>query len=535
MKRCAIYTRKSTDEGLEQNFNSLHAQREACEAYIKSQTHEAWRPVKTTFDDGGYSGGSMDRPGLADLIDEIKDRKIDVVVVYKVDRLTRSLADFAKLVELFDAHGVSFVSVTQQFNTTTSMGRLTLNVLLSFAQFEREVTAERIRDKVAASKKKGIWMGGPVPLGYDVVDRKLIVNETEAKTVGALFDLYAELGSVRALKEEADRRGLVTKRRMSTTGRVTGGKPFSRGNLYALLSSPIYKGDLPHKGDSHPGQHDAIIDPETWERVQRRLKENAVDRRTGRNASSPSLLTGLVYDETGDLLTPSHATKKGRRYHYYVSHRLLQGDVSDGSGWRLQAKTLENVVLKLVIDHLQRTGIDLPNESVPAKADALCGNDFLAKRITLQRLVHRIDLTPSEILIRLKDTQPHSIDAEGSFIRKPITLRRRGVERRIVIEGIDTQAREPDQALCRLIGQARVWMRQLASGEMPSVDALGARENRHPADVSRVLQLNFLAPDIVEAILDGRQPIELNTQMLMRLGTLPADWHAQRRLLGFAA
>lgn len=527
MRRCAIYTRKSTDEGLEQDFNSLHAQREACEAYIKSQTHEGWKPIKTAFDDGGYSGGSIERPGLAALIDAIKERKVDVVVVYKVDRLTRSLADFAKLVELFDEHGVSFVSVTQQFNTTTSMGRLTLNVLLSFAQFEREVTAERIRDKVSASKKKGIWMGGPIPLGYDAVDRKLIVNDAEAETVRRLFSLYLELGSVRALKEAADRRGLVTKKRTSRTGNTTGGKPFSRGNLYVLLSNPTYKGCLPHKGETYPGQHEAVIEPELWDRVQERLKENAVDRRTGKNAASPSLLSGLVHDETGDALTPSHASKQGQRYRYYVSHRLLQGEPDDGTGWRIPAATLEKTVIDLVTNWMKKHGLT-------AELEALIKGDHCSKRDALQSIIDRVDLSPTEIAIRIKPAAIAGDEAEGSVIKKSIAFRRRGVERRIVIEGDQSWRGEVDADLCRLVGQAHIWMKQLTSGEVPSVDALGEKEGRHPADVSRILQLSFLAPDIVEAILQGRQPIELNSQMLTRLGTLPADWRAQQRLLGFA-
>lgn len=324
MKRCAIYTRKSTDEGLEQDFNSLHAQREACEAYIKSQTHEGWKPIRTAFDDGGFSGGTMDRPGLAALLEAVERREVDIIVVYKVDRLTRSLADFAKIVERLDAQGVSFVSVTQQFNTTTSMGRLTLNVLLSFAQFEREVTAERIRDKIAASKKKGMWMGGPVPLGYDVQDRKLLVNETEAVTVRRIFDLYLETGSVRLLKHACERQGIVSKVRHMKTGRVSGGVPLGRGNLYQMLSNPIYVGRIPHRGETYPGQHEAIIDESVWEAVQTQLSDNAVARRYGTNAKSPSLLKGLVYDEAGDLLSPTHAVKSGRRYRYYVSHRALE-------------------------------------------------------------------------------------------------------------------------------------------------------------------------------------------------------------------
>src|SRR4029077_13511300 len=277
-RRCAIYTRKSTEEGLEQDFNSLHAQREACEAFILSQRHEGWRVLPQAYDDGGYSGGTMDRPALSRLLEAAQSGTVDIIVVYKVDRLTRSLVDFARMVELFDANGLSFVSVTQQFNTTTSMGRLTLNVLLSFAQFEREVTGERIRDKIAASKKKGRWMGGLVPLGYDLKNRTLVINEPQAETVRTLFRLYLELETVRRLKEEADRRGLVTKRRPQATGAITGGESFTRGHLYQLLSNPLYAGEVRHKGATYPGQHPAIVDRETFAAVQQRLAQNATNR-----------------------------------------------------------------------------------------------------------------------------------------------------------------------------------------------------------------------------------------------------------------
>jgi site-specific DNA recombinase len=269
--RCVIYTRKSSEEGLDQEYNSLQAQREACEAFIRSRSGEGWRLIKTAYDDGGYSGGSMDRPALQRLLSDIRERLVDVVVVYKVDRLTRSLADFARIVELFDSHGVSFVAVTQQFNTTTSMGRLTLNVLLSFAHFEREVIGERIRDKVAASKRNGIWMGGSLPMGYDLRQRKLVVNHDEARLVRHIFERYLELGSVRCLKRELDERGIVSAVKVSAKGNRRGGKPFSRGALYCLLSNRSYLGEIRHKQEYHRGQHDPIVSRDLWERVQQNL------------------------------------------------------------------------------------------------------------------------------------------------------------------------------------------------------------------------------------------------------------------------
>src|SRR5436853_2630415 len=352
-RRCAIYTRKSSEEGLEQEFNSLAAQREACEAFIRSQRNEGWVLAKTRYDDGGFSGGNIQRPALQDLLGDIRAGRIDIVVVYKVDRLTRSLADFARLIELFDAEGVSFVSVTQQFNTTSSMGRLTLNVLLSFAQFEREVTGERIRDKIAASKKKGMWMGGNVPLGYDANERALVVNPAEAETVRRVFALYRELGCVRRVKEEAVRLGLRTKCSTRVNGTERGGKPFSRGHLYTLLSNAIYTGRIAHKGELHPGQQAALIDDESWSTVRDQLAANTSNHRRRAKAADPSLLAGLLADAQGERLTPSHAVKKGRRYRYYVSAALITDAGTDrAQGWRLAASEIEEAVIKILADAL---------------------------------------------------------------------------------------------------------------------------------------------------------------------------------------
>ena len=352
-KRCAIYTRKSSEEGLEQEFNSLAAQREACEAYIRSQQHEGWVLAKTRYDDGGFSGGNLERPALQHLLADIRSGRIDIVIVYKVDRLTRSLADFARLVELFDAEAVSFVSVTQQFNTTSSMGRLTLNVLLSFAQFEREVTGERIRDKIAASKKKGMWMGGNVPLGYDADKRALMINPAEAETVRRIFALYREHGCVRRVKDEADRLELRTRRHRSAKGAERGGAPFSRGHLYRLLSNPIYTGRIAHKGQLYPGQHPALIDDETWNAVRNRLTANAASYRRRDRAAEPSLLAGLLVGAQGERLTPSHAVKKGRRYRYYVSAALITEPANDGrQSWRFAAHEIEDCVIGILVDAL---------------------------------------------------------------------------------------------------------------------------------------------------------------------------------------
>jgi site-specific DNA recombinase len=326
--RSAIYTRKSSEEGLEQSFNSLDAQREACEAFIASQRHEGWRTLPTLYDDGGYSGGNLERPALKQLLEDVQANKVDTIVVYKVDRLTRSLADFAKIVEALDAHGVSFVSVTQQFNTTTSMGRLTLNILLSFlsfAQFEREVTGERIRDKIAASKRKGMWMGGTVPLGYDVKDRKLVVNPDDAKIVVRLFNLYLELGCVSKLKARLDQEGIKSKERTSAAGKQSGGTSYYRGALYQILKNRIYLGEIPHRGQNHPGEHAAIVPRKLWDRVQAQLSSDNQGRRNGLKANSPSLLVGLLQDAEGSRFTPCHTLKSGRRYRYYVCPAASDG------------------------------------------------------------------------------------------------------------------------------------------------------------------------------------------------------------------
>jgi len=312
-RRCAIYTRKSSEEGLEQDFNSLHAQREACEAFVRSQRHEGWRLIETAYDDGGISGGTMDRPALQRLLEDIRADRVDTVVVYKVDRLTRSLADFTKLVGVFDAHEVSFVAVTQQFNTTTSMGRLTLNVLLSFTQFEREVTGERIRDKIAASKKKGIWMGGVAPLGYEVRDRKLVPVPGEARAVRTVYRRYLELGSVRLLQRDLERQRIVSKVRLRRDGSRMGGAAFSRGALYALLSNPLYVGEISHKGTRYPGEHEAILDRRVWDEAQLRLREQGPGSFVRDRKTAPSPLIGRLIDEAGNPLTPSHATKHARR------------------------------------------------------------------------------------------------------------------------------------------------------------------------------------------------------------------------------
>jgi DNA invertase Pin-like site-specific DNA recombinase len=538
-RRCAVYTRKSSDEGLEQEFNSLDAQREACEAYIKSQAGEGWKPLRARYDDGGCSGGTMERPGLQQLLADIRARRIDTVVVYKVDRLTRSLADFAKIVEVFDAHGVSFVSVTQQFNTTTSMGRLTLNMLLSFAQFEREITGERIRDKIAASKQKGMWMGGFVPLGYEPDGRTLAINESEAETVRTVFRLYRALENVRLVKAEADQRGLTTKARNGTDGRIRGGRPLSRGYIYKLLGNPLYVGRIAHKGRTYAGQHPPIIEVETWDAVQATLAANASDRSTGTCASKPSPLKGKLFDEAGVPLTPSHAVKSGRRYRYYVSKRLISGTVTEGreqDGWRLPAGEIERTVSDAVTRLLADPA---------ALADAVRQDGVAADRIPeLLRagprwrgqaldLVERVELGADEIAIGVNLT---AVTGETKVLLRhvvPARIKRRGAEMRLVLDSSNTATAKPDAALIKAVARAHKWFDDLIAGRARSLGGIAKAECLSDRYVSGLMPLAFLAPDIVEAILAGTQPVELTAETLIKRTDLPLDWGEQRVLLGF--
>jgi site-specific DNA recombinase len=407
-----LYPASPPKEGLEQSFNSLDAQREACEAYILSQRHEGWHVVSTRYDDGGFSGGNMERPGLKKLLEDITAKKIDTVVVYKVDRLTRSLADFAKIVEQFDKQGVSFVSVTRQFNTTTSMGRLTLDVLLSFAQFEREVTGERIRDKIAASKRKVMWMGGVVPMGYDLEDRHLVVNPEEAKRVKEIYKSYLVEGCVSNLQIYLEQKGIRSKKRLSKTGNVSGDSVFSRGALYLLLQNRVYLGEITHKGKSYPGQQPAIIDQDLWDRVQLQLKENVQGEKRRPRATSTSLLMGLFYDDAGNLFTPSHARKRGRRYRYYASRSVIKGRAKDSTGpVRLPAEEIEELVLSQlsallqsaprILDFLQPYFLGMTETQLVAKA----AKDYLDSqekvRNDLRSIVTRIIVRQQKIELQL--------------------------------------------------------------------------------------------------------------------------------------
>ncbi len=552
-RRCAIYTRKSSEEGLEQDYNSLHAQREACEAFIRSQAGEGWRLVKTAYDDGGFSGAGMERPGLQQLLWNIREGLVDTVVVYKVDRLTRSLTDFARMVELFDAKGVSFVAVTQQFNTTTSMGRLTLNVLLSFAQFEREVIGERIRDKVAASKRKGIWMGGVLPLGYDVRERKLVVNHDEAETVRGIFERYLELGSVRLLGKDLHQRGIVSSARISRKGNARGGKQFSRGALYHLLSNPIYLGEIRHKHERHPGQHEAIVSRELWERVQQRLRDRRVRSGEGRKTEAPSSpLAGKLFDEGGEPLYVQGAAKGHRRYRYYVSRTLVRGDSEDTEqGWRISAPEIEQRVsaaaLAVLGDQpaialaLEASGVD-PNRLPSVLKSAHAWSERLASRsetvAALDELIERVQLSRESLHLSLNLplalVEPNDVTSSVNLPLSrlvPMQMKRRGVEMRIVLEG-DSMPSPVDLPLLKAVARARRWTDELTSGKVRSVGELGRREGIDGRSVRRLIPLGFLSPRIVEAIAEGRQPVELTVEALTRRIDLPLLWSAQEQALG---
>jgi site-specific DNA recombinase len=552
-KRCAVYTRKSSEEGLEQEFNSLAAQREACEAYIRSQQHEGRVLARTDYDDGGFSGGNIERPALQQLLADIRAGRIDIVVVYKVDRLTRSLADFARLVEIFDKEGVSFVSVTQLFNTTSSMGRLTLNVLLSFAQFEREVTGERIRDKITASKRKGMWMGGLVPLGYDASERRLVINPAEAETVRRIFTSYRELGCVRRVKEETDRLGLRTKHRTTKNGAERGGKRFSRGHLYRLLANPIYTGQIAHKGQLFSGQHPALIDAETWIAVRDQLVANAGDHRRKARAVEPSLLAGLLVDARGERLTPSHAVKKGRRYRYYASAPLTttEAGADQQQRWRLPAREIEDAVLTLLVDALSS-----PAKVVECFSNAATSSEQIGKllararrlaarlsgppgqrAIVVRELVEKVIVDNNVLTIRVHagavwgEAMPTSSDASVE-LKAAVAIRRRGVETKLVLPERAEPCHSPkcDPALIKAIARGRLWFEELATGRARSLHELATREGISRRYIRRLVNLAFLSPQLVEAILQGRHPVALTTKRLTELD-LPLDWSEQRKLL----
>jgi DNA invertase Pin-like site-specific DNA recombinase len=525
--RCAIYTRKSTEHNLDLEFNSLDAQREACEAYIKSQAHEGWRLIPSRYDDGAFSGASLDRPALQKLLAEVRSGEIDIIVVYKVDRLTRSLADFAKLVELFDQHSVSFVSVTQSFNTTSSMGRLTLNVLLSFAQFEREVIGERVRDKIAASKRKGIWVGGPVPLGYASINKKLLVIPEEAETVRLIFRRYLEVGSIRALVQDLDDRGIRTKRQVGGNGQTRGGIRFGVGPLAHLLRNRFYIGEVVYRGKVHSGEHQAIVDQALFEAVQTKLAASAVARQL-RLKGSPAILAGRIFDDRGNRMTPTHTNKRGARYRYYVSHALLQKRKDKaGSVPRVPAPEIESVVLNALRDHFRANE---GREQTTAAED----QDRIERQ--LDRVVVKAEALEIH-LVRSSDRPEgqsafKSDDRDAAVPPRTIITVPWSVAVLAEVKGIlhspsppprlNTETRD---ALLVAIAKARLWIDDLVEGRVGSFSEIAVREGKVERHIRLLAPLAFVSPRIVLELFDSVAPADLTVTGLAK--RLAYSWAEQ--------
>jgi len=567
--RCAIYTRKSSEEGLEQSFNSLDAQREAGEAFILSQRHEGWRTVPARYDDGGYSGGTMERPALKRLLEDVQTNKVNVVVVYKVDRLTRSLSDFAKIVEALDAKGVSFVSVTQQFNTTTSMGRLTLNILLSFAQFEREVTGERIRDKIAASKKKGMWMGGFLPFGYDLDGRKLVPNAKEAALVCKIFTLYLKLGCVSKLAVQLDREKIRSKVWVTRTGARLGGVAFARGALYALLRNRLYLGEIRHRENWYPGEHRGVVPRDLWDKVQAQMNSNLRTRRKRARDQASSLLTGLVEDAAGNRFTPSFTIKRGRRYRYYVSKPVIQNPSSQQSGpIRLPANEIERRVTERlqiflrsdaqVFDELSATA-ESPDvlhhlvagaKKVAAKFSSLPPDDF---RDLLACILQRVIVQENDIQVMIRKSDLRELLEHGDEViaTRLVALRKRTEPAELICLTIEAKRkryggeihlvvppssnlplRHPRPALIKAVARGHAWYEKVLEGKVTDMRSLARETGLTPHYVRNVFACAFLAPDIVDAILEGRQPLTLKFEHLYK--NIPLSWAEQRQQFGFS-
>jgi site-specific DNA recombinase len=539
--RCAIYTRKSSEDGLEQEFNSLDAQRESCASYVASQKHEGWVLLPTAYDDGGLSGGSLERPALQRLMQDMRDGLVDQIIVYKIDRLTRSLADFSKIVDVLDAAGASFVSVTQSFNTATSMGRLTLNMLLSFAQFEREVTAERIRDKIAASKRKGLWMGGLVPIGYDADGRTLSINEAEAATVRKLYDLYEHHQTVRAVKEHADLLKLTTKRRTASDGTVRGGGPFARGHVHHILTNPLYAGRIRHRKVVHEGQHPALIESMRWDHIQTMLQDGAAKDRRSRSKSQSSLLCGKLFDETDDRLTPSHTkTRLGKRLRYYISNRLIaKSGEKNLDGWRLPAPELEAQVAALTrktmtdVSAATRLMIGASSDDI-GNAQVLLTNWLTtATPADLLRLAEKITIEPGQLTVQIDqnqvadilETNAETLNDDALSIGSVFQIRKRGVETKLIFADMPIGQ---DDALIRNIAKAHTWFEQMKAGK--SFAQIADVEKTSKRRVQQMIDLAFLAPDIVRDALEGSQPTGFTSDWCKQ-HSLPSDWSDQRALL----
>jgi DNA invertase Pin-like site-specific DNA recombinase len=518
--RCAIYTRVSTDAGLEQDFNSLDAQRDSSEAYIRSQAHASWLLIKGQYNDGGYSGGSTDRPALQQLLADIRAKKVDVIVVYKVDRLTRSLADFAKLVELFDSHGVSFVSVTQQFNTTTSMGRLTLNVLLSFAQFEREVTSERIRDKIAASKRKGLWVGGMVPMGYEVKSRKVLVIQEEADRVRTIYQRYLELGSLNLLMADLRQRKIQTKIRRLSSGRTVGGIPLGRGSVAHLLRNRFYIGEVAFKGEILSGEQPAILDRKLFEAVQRKLDEQRTNHTLTRS-SSEALLMGRIFDDRGNRMTPGYTRKGGKRYRYYLSSALSNGQAEHaGAVCRVPASEVETIVIDAVRKRLKE-------------------NTSISDRELIDVDVGRVEVHPTQIVVKLARQGDRTANrkADNAVLYIPWKKTQMKRRREIIAPARSRGDIRPIRSETRLtlvtaIACGRRWLGEIVTGTAIDAEQIAAREKCSVRQVNMTISLAFLSPTLVIAAVDGTLPRGVG---VARLRDAPTEWSKQHAMLGLAS
>ncbi|MDC1089817.1 recombinase family protein [Emcibacteraceae bacterium] len=530
--KAAVYTRKSSEYGLEQEFNSLAAQREAGEAYIVSQKSEGWVIVPDQYDDGGISGGTMERPALLRLLKDMEAGKVDIIVVYKVDRLTRSLSDFSRIIDMLDNANASFVSVTQQFNTSSSMGRLTLNVLLSFSQFERELTPERIRDKIYASRKRGMWMGGSVPLGYDAIDKKLSINEEEAKDIRTIFNSFIKLGSMRKALRFITKKGIRSKKQKC--GNHSGGIIFSDGHFRNILINPTYIGKVRHNDEIFEGNHEAIVDMGTWEKTQALIKANAVNRRHGKNVKYPNLLTGLLFLESGEKLTSSHCTKNNKRYRYYMLGAKNKNQLNVNYGAELIEDTIRNHLYNWLHNE---TNFD--NNASEGKrfliADEIKNGTPFQQKAQMQTLINQITLCKSKIKLILNYhvlwKSPGDIEKLVEF---EFTARIKKTDRhtKSIIPSGKQIVQRRNYKLIKLIADAQEWLMDLKSGKFQSIAEIANKNNRDKSIIGKGVRLSFLAPDIIEAIMEGHQPTTLTVTKLRELKDLPAEWEDQRKVLG---
>ena len=563
--RCAIYTRKSTEERLDMEYNSLEAQRDAALAYIKSQQHEGWYATDDNYDDGGFTGSNIDRPALQQLLRDVKNHKIDCIVVYKIDRLTRSLADFTKLVEILDEHQVTFVSVTQQFSTTSAMGKLTLNILLSFAEFEREMAGERIRDKIAASKRKGMWMGGTPPLGYDVKDRKIHINPKEAKLVRYIFKEYIKTGSVTDLITSLNSKGYRTKTWISQTGKKRGGQTFKKSMIYRFLNNRHYLGEIVHKDECYPGDHEAIIDEKTFNKAQSILENQLIKIGSQARLQTTALLKGLVFTPNNYTMTPSHTRKKnGKLYRYYVSTQAIKSGYASCPIGQIPAGEIEEIILnqiyqlfrtpEMVSETLHRNHETQSALKESDIIDALKKVDPIWEQLfpyekarIIQLLIAKIIVNPEHVEIHIRfngirslvdelNSQNTEIDTNQQhfIVSLPVKFRRRDGRRRIIVpdnppeteKTVQPQQPKPESGLVRTLIRAHKWQRWILSKKYESYADIARKEGLTRAYVSRVCKLTLLSPEIQEAILNDELDKDIHVKYFY---DLPLLWEEQKQ------